>query len=488
MPSNLLTSGLRLLCLYLLITVLFHSCQKEERFGLDQQIKPQASLLGESRLFFNRQIQGQRLQAMPNNPRHRVGKTPMWDKVESVQLSVGAGLKVPLSYRESISLVIGQNKEEVPLAELSYLLVYKDQQGCYRYEVVTQVPDADYWAHRNEAGRSFSGITIVEDWWGRPLKSFKKSNNKGIMLLSSPSLISHKKKGEIQHMQAIADDCDVIVGIGPEGMYTVELLCEVNDGGGSGDSDSGGGGWGNPGGSGGEGDGGRGGGGYGGPQPPDYEERPRGGGGGGRRNDDPQSPPDNDFDQVKEIENHLQNPCLRSTLNNLLNHDFKNQIGFILKNIFQESKTLDLNFSESYDFPDNIYGSFDDQNTIDSDGHITLFIKLNGRILPNASREFSTVTMLHESLHAFFETQNKLHKFDHEEMANTYREYMAEILIQLYPQSISRLEANALSWQGLMSTLIWYNFKNLNPGQANEIITLNSKFRRGEDGLNCIAE
>ncbi len=488
------------LLLSLLLLLLFNSCQKEESFDLDSKIQPRASLLGESRLHFNRQIQGQRLQAMPNNPRHRASKTPLWEQAEAVQLSVGAGFKVPLRYKGSISLVIGQNKQAVPLAQLSYLLVHKDQQGRYRYEVVTQIPDADYWAHRHEAGRSFSGIIIVEDWWGRPIKTFRKVNKGHYIFLANPVLKTKpggKNQNDPQNMMEAEEDCDVIVTENEQRMYEVEFICDETGGGGSGNSGGGGfggpggGGWGNPGGlggGGGFGDGGYGGGGQGGPQPPDYEERPRGGGGGGRRNDDPQSPPDNDFDQVKEIENHLQNPCLRSTLNNLLNHDFKNQIGFILKNIFQESKTLDLNFSESYDFPDNIYGSFDDQNTIDSDGHITLFIKLNGRILPNASREFSTVTMLHESLHAFFETQNKLHKFDHEEMANTYREYMAEILIQLYPQSISRLEANALSWQGLMSTLIWYNFKNLNPGQANEIITLNSKFRRGEDGLNCIAE
>ncbi|MEY5069712.1 MAG: hypothetical protein RLZ47_1574, partial [Bacteroidota bacterium] len=78
----------------LLLLLFFNSCQKEESFNLDSQIQPRASMLGESRLYFNRQIQGQRLQAMPNNPRHRASKTPLWDQAAAVQLSVGAGFKV----------------------------------------------------------------------------------------------------------------------------------------------------------------------------------------------------------------------------------------------------------------------------------------------------------------------------------------------------------------------------------------------------------
>lgn len=292
---------------------LIQSCQKEEHFGFDTQISPQARLLGESRVFFEQQISGQRLQVMPNNPRHRAGKIPLWDQAEKVQLSIGEGLKVPLRYREPISLLIVPNQEAVSLAELSYLLVYKDQQGRYQYEVVTQVPNADYWVHRHETGRSFSGIVIVEDWWGRPIKTFKKVSAQHYILLGNPVLSTKpraKKSDEPQNLVEAADDCDVIVTEDERHMYNVEYICHEHPGGGGdgggnsgegggsgpGWDNPGGGGWGIPGGLGGWGNGGGdvgggGGGGYGGPQPPDYEERPRGGGG-GRRNENPPAPED----------------------------------------------------------------------------------------------------------------------------------------------------------------------------------------------------
>ncbi len=290
MKKNQHTIGRKVLFILSLILSfqLIQSCQKEEHFGFDTQISPQASLLGESRVFFEQQISGQHLQVMPNNPRHRAGKIPLWDQAEKVQLSIGEGLKVPLRYQEPISLLIGPNQEEVPLAELSYLLVYKDQQSRYQYEVVTQVPNADYWVHRHEAGRSFSGIVIVEDWWGRPIKTFKKVSAQHYILVGNPVLStkpSAKKSDEPQNMVEAADNCDVIVTMNEQGMYEAELICDPPGGGGNpGEGGGSGHGWGNPGGGGwgtpgGLGGWGHGGGGGGGPQPPDYEERPRGGGG-----------------------------------------------------------------------------------------------------------------------------------------------------------------------------------------------------------------
>ncbi|MEY5068642.1 MAG: hypothetical protein RLZ47_504, partial [Bacteroidota bacterium] len=112
----------------------------------------------------------------------------------------------------------------------------------------------------------------------------------------------------------------------------VEFICDETGGGGSGNSGGGGfggpggGGWGNPGGlggGGGFGDGGYGGGGQGGPQPPDYEERPRGGGGGGRRNDDPPAPDRPEINTpeefLAEIDDSELSPCFKTVLADVKN-------------------------------------------------------------------------------------------------------------------------------------------------------------------------
>jgi len=456
----------------LLLLLLFNSCQKEESFDLDSKIQPQASLLGESRLHFNRQIEGQRLQAMPNNPRHRVGKTPLWEQAEAVQLSIGAGFKVPLRYQGSISLVIGQNKQAVPLAELSYLLVYKDQQGRYRYEVVTQIPDADYWAHRHEAGRSFSGIVIVEDWWGRPIKTFKKTPHQQIVLMESPRLGFYKNKTDIQNLHSREDDCDLVVSTNNRGMYEVYFICDLPGSGSLEDNSS-------PGGFGGFGWGNSGGGfkGGGGPNHGDYDERPRGVGGGGRRNDNPQAPERN-----TDIVNNLPEGCLKYVINELIQKDCKNELTTMMNETFNVSAELDLIIDGRFTFSNEI--DADASTQLGVDGYCKINIDLNMNILPNAAKEYIAATMFHESIHAYLAANSRMSELDHQVMAELYISKMISGIKELYP-NISLQDAEALSWGGLQETSAWASLQISDPMKVDLILRTNANYRNGNLGSIC---
>ncbi len=491
----------------LLLLLLFNSCQKEESFDLDSKIQPRASLLGESRLYFNQQIQGQRLQAMPNNPRHRVSKTPVWDQAQAVQLSVGAGFKVPLRYQGSISLVIGQNKQAVPLAQLSYLLVYKDQQGRYRYEVVTQIPDADYWAHRHEAGRSFSGIIIVEDWWGRPIKTFRKVNKGHYTFLANPVLKTKpggKNQNDPQNMMEAEEDCDVIVTENEQRMYEVEFICDEIDGGGGnsgggGFGGPGGGGWGNPGGlggGGGFGDGGYGGGGQGGPQPPDYEERPRGGGGGGRRNDDP---PANEALDTTMSANFYQNQKARCALAKLMQNNYYKTT---LNNFIGENKTIDLNFKIEPIADPLVYGRTELQSNNWNTKNIYLI--LNQNTIPNIPSIEVALTLLHEGIHAeifrkiisiqgpsnlnidnfpsLFNMYAQYKGYQHEFIANFYLDIMSRALQQFDNYKFSMEYYQALAWRGLEGTEV---YNGLNAAKKEDIRLKRITLLANRNNSNC---
>lgn len=458
------TKGLATLLLSCLITLLLNSCQKEEIFGLDPKLKSQTTLLGESRLFFEQNILRQaqddrRLQARPKALRHRVGKTPLWDQAEKVQLSIGEAFKVPLAYREKVSLLIGPNKEAIPLAELSYLLLYKDRQQQWKAEVVTQVPHESYWTHRHELNRNFSGIIIVEDWWGRPIKTFKKVSNGHFVALANPVLWLRpgEKKNNQPQLMAPAD-CEVKVETNSEGMYEVELICDGPDGGNS-DSESGGG-WGGPGGFGGGGFGGHGGGGGGnGPDHGDYGEHPRGGGGGDRRNNNPPPP-----DKENVLRNQVQHPCLRMLVNQVIRTDVDDMISGIIskldEDIFVQISVIDAPETTNFEAAET------DLIKVPNSKIIMGTITLSTNVLSGSTKEYAVTVFIHEIIHSYMKyigQNNALQQLEHQSMATTYINPMVNYLTSAF--NLSLRDATALSWIGVNDSKSYINSTNFSyPG------------------------
>lgn len=466
--------GLLILLFSCLFTLLLNSCQKEEMFGHDPKLKLQATLLGESRVFFEQNIlrQEQRLQARPKALRHRVAKVPVWDQAQKVQLSIGEGLKVPLAYSEEMNLLIGPNKVAIPLAELSYLLLYKDRQQQWKAEVVTRIPDDTYWAHRHELNRSFSGIIIVEDWWGRPIKTFQKTPQQKYMMLSNLVLGARPKEKEPQNLQTPNMDCIVVVTLDEKRMYNVEYTCHEHPGG-DGDNDEGdGGGFGD----GGFGDNGGGGGGNG-PRHGDYEEHPRGGGGGGRRNDNPPPP-----DRRSDIINNLPEGCLKKVVDELIQKDCKNELSSMINQVFNVSPELDLVIDGRSTFSNDI--DADAATQLGHDGYCKINIDLNINVLLGAAKEYIAATMFHESIHAYLAATSRMSDLDHQVMADLYISKMIEGIQELHP-SISSADAEALAWGGLQETAVWSELLISDPVKANLIRQTNNNFRNGDVGNTC---
>ena len=77
-------------------------------------------------------------------------------------------------------------------------------------------------------------------------------------------------------------------------------------------------------------------------------------------------------------------------------------------------------------------------------------IKLNSDVLPNASEQYIAVTILHETLHAYFRQTGQLD--DHNEMVNNYIPWFESTLKTLYP-SMSPEDAEALAYGGLTDSM-----------------------------------
>ncbi|MEY5069175.1 MAG: hypothetical protein RLZ47_1037, partial [Bacteroidota bacterium] len=237
----------------------------------------------------------------------------------------------------------------------------------------------------------------------------------------------------------------------------VEFICDETGGGGSGNSGGGGfggpggGGWGNPGGlggGGGFGDGGYGGGGQGGPQPPDYEERPRGGGGGGRRNDDPPAP-----ERGSDINNNVTDPCLKKVTQSL---KFGNMSGVISEiiNALDTDRKIHVNIFDA----ETIIGDKEaETHPLSYDPVKKVFVVkiiLNRTTLQPTSRENTTAVIIHEIIHAYMKYFDKLTNMNtemsHQVMCEKYINHLAYFLKNFL--NVSHEDAAVLAWSGLTNS------------------------------------
>jgi hypothetical protein len=185
---------------------------------------------------------------------------------------------------------------------------------------------------------------------------------------------------------------------------------------------------------------------------------------------------------IVDVYNHMSNACLSTTFNNLKNNGINNKVSDILFNIFGKSQNLELYFDDVPMADGNLNGRFvscDPQQ----DGSMKLYIELNENTLPSASREYTTITILHEAVHAYLALSNETSLLDHEETALKYRAAMASALTSIYgtPQTT----ADALAWQGLFGTSIWNTFQSTFPALSHSIRNINVSNHSGTSGTTC---
>ncbi len=138
------------------------TCQKEI-------VSPQ-KIVAQAQNYFETQVLADTSQKVyDNNPRHTVAKEPHWAEASVQNMPFGEAVVVPLVYQQAISLQteIGP----IPLSELSYLLIYKDAKEQYHSEVITKLPEKNYWPNYKNPKIPFKGVILVEDWWGNTIRN-----------------------------------------------------------------------------------------------------------------------------------------------------------------------------------------------------------------------------------------------------------------------------------------------------------------------------
>ena len=376
-----------------------------------------------------------------NNPRHTVAKEPLWAEASVQNMSFGKVVVVPLVYEQAIALQTQSGN--IPLSELSYLLIYKDAQKKYRTEVVTKLPEKNYWPNYKYPNIPFKGVILVEDWWGNTIR------NIGLGIAGPENLLGYvapQAKGQIppnNNLMLAEQFCYsqvwqiTVCGGGAEGCtthYDISQVCFTvyTD---SGPSGGGGGGW------------------SGTPSPPDYGNMPHGGGGG--YNTSPPPPPN----YLADITNNVTNPCLKAVVQNLKLANMTGKIGQIItaldKNTKVQISVVDV--PELYNPQGkSVAAQFSSPPKL-INGVFSGTLKININTLLPTTKENTASSIIHEIVHAYFAYtgQKNLQEIEHQKMATDYIQPMANYLSGLY--NIPIKDATALAWTGLYDANSYIN-------------------------------
>lgn len=218
----------------------------------------------------------------------------------------------------------------------------------------------------------------------------------------------------------------------------------------------------------------------------DSEMAPGGGGGNGNQ------------DEEENIENKIENPCLKNMVDKIIKKDIEFAIEETLLSIFGESNKFNIFYSETTDLEDYNFGRAIPSNLqINNQGqYITMDInvKLNVKTLPNSSQEFITTVIIHESIHAYLNYKGFIfNPNQHDIMLSNYITLMANYLTTNF--QISDKDAYALSFSGLhdayknsLNNQSWQNIKDKLGSKLtteSERLNLLDQYQSGYKGQKC---
>ncbi|PSL46327.1 hypothetical protein CLV51_103305 [Chitinophaga niastensis] len=371
----------------------------------------------------------------------RPNKIALWGAAKVYQLEVGPVVVVPVFVIKAKYITMNDGNH-VSATELTYLYVYKDEKNKKHAEVVTKIPAPNYIMGQVP----FLGATKIEDWKGNLLSAYLNDGNK-----SQPATFTTLYRPPRTETTGPAQTCTV----------TDWYDCHTTDDGAT---------W------------------Y-----CNYLQTtsvcvdntpPSGGGGGGGSVGAPPPVSVTQLYQIKQIRDSLKNPCFKKALKNLRGQIFDSRYSAILYEFYGNKSNSDLSFSEAplagndcavtTGYASGIYGT---GRTV-----------LNTNQLKNASQEFITATLMHETLHAYMlghppdPTVADKNGRDHNQMVKDYINIIADALSEIFPNLLWE-DALALAWGGLDETDTYINMAK---ADKDKIESINIFYKSGVNGTtNC---
>lgn len=155
------------------------------------------------------------------------------------------------------------------------------------------------------------------------------------------------------------------------------------------------------------------------------------------------------------LTNKLTDPCMSKILDETLNHNGSKIIKDILQNL-GESPLIDLSFQNVASLDNGADARIQPTFVTNPYGQriLTGTIYFNDENLVRASKEYISVLIIHEAIHAYFRSktgkQEPFDEMDHSKMSKEYVDPMTTFIVGMY--GISATDASSIIWRGLSKT------------------------------------
>jgi hypothetical protein len=202
-----------------------------------------------------------------------------------------------------------------------------------------------------------------------------------------------------------------------------------------------------------------------------------GGGGGGGTNPCTPVPP-------KDIKNEVKDPCLNKMVGAVINKDVTTVVNELIQNVFGGSAKVNITYSDALTLNTGQLGFTPPPASLDANGNLTITVYLNKAELPNASQEFISTVIIHESLHAYLTTTGSLGQLQHNTIASTFASQMALDLRQMFP-GLTVNDASNLAWGGLQSTPDFQNNIGSDMTKLGNFDATQAAYSSGTKGAKC---
>jgi hypothetical protein len=174
----------------IIICTIYLACKKDESIAAQKSLasNDEQQLIANAKTYFENNVQnvGNNSKALNDvvnsnsgqlNPIQSLIKNAVWNEAQTIQLSIGEIVVVPIQFNDSIYArpnSTGSNTR-LSISKLSKLIVYTDSSNQTHAEVITAFPDSDF---IKTSKKQFSGIAYVQDWEGNFLKAYHYINGK----------------------------------------------------------------------------------------------------------------------------------------------------------------------------------------------------------------------------------------------------------------------------------------------------------------------
>jgi uncharacterized membrane protein YgcG len=184
------------------------------------------------------------------------------------------------------------------------------------------------------------------------------------------------------------------------------------------------------------------------------------------------------------ITNNVSDPCLYDMTESIIGKNVQSKINSLIQNMFNGTSTPGLSFISSTEMPGNKPAKSTIVRNQATHQLLSVTITLNTNMLANASKEYIAASILHEVMHAYLNGLGPTNEsWSHEEMAEIYFEDVHSALQNMFQNTMSQEDAEALTWGGLEETL-GYEY-DIPQDRKDNLAMINSQYLVKEKGTGC---